>query len=422
MPPNRPRQVVILAGGRGRRLRALTDRIPKPMVPFHGQPFLTYLLQMLQRQGFERVLLLLGYRGRAIEEEYGSGKKLGLSIEYSLTSPENETGRRLALVYDRLDPCFLLVYCDNYWPMQFQTMWERYLAAGLPAMTTVYSNRDGYSKSNVRLDERGYVVAYDRYRKQPGLSGVEIGFAILNKDILRLLPRGNPVFQIEVYSRLIRKRQLLAYSTDHRYYSVGSLDRLTLTDAFLAPQRAVILDRDGVLNRKLRRAYYVTHWKQFKWIAKSREALRLLKQAGYRLILVTNQAGVARGFMTQLDLDMIHQQMQNDLRRFDAAIDKIYVCAHGWNDNCRCRKPNPELLFQAQKDFHLDLTRTPFVGDNERDMEAGRRAGCPAFWVSPRHNLYEWTRKFLIATMRTRDRLLGSAPIGWPKPPSSHER
>lgn len=403
----RPTQAVILAGGRGRRLRALTDRIPKPMVSFHGKPFIAYLLERLRDQGFERVLLLLGYRGRVIQDEFGNGKGHGLAIEYSLTSPENETGRRLGLVYDRLDERFMLLYCDNYWPMQFDSMWERYQASGLPAMTTVYANSDQYTRSNVRLDEEGHVAAYDRYRKQPGLQGVEIGYALLKKEILHLLPKGgNPVFQTEVYSRLIAKRQLLAYPTEHRYYSVGSLERLVLTDAFLLPQRAVILDRDGVLNQKPRKARYVRKWNEFKWLPKSIEALSLLKKAGYRLIVVTNQAGVARGQMTHADLQTIHECMQNDLRRQDSAVDGIYACTHGWDDGCACRKPNPGLLYKAQRDFHLDLTRTPFVGDNESDMAAGQSAGCPTFLVGPRRPLYKWAQSFLLASMRGKNSVL----------------
>src|SRR6266540_1468094 len=89
---------------------------------------------------------------------------------------------------DQLDPCFLLLYCDNYWPMRFKEMWSRFAAADVPAMVTVYSNRDGYSRDSVRLDEDGFVRVFDRSRKTPGLQGIEISYALLKRSVLELLP------------------------------------------------------------------------------------------------------------------------------------------------------------------------------------------------------------------------------------------
>src|SRR5882757_4733148 len=94
----KPKQAVILAGGRGERLAPLTNTIPKPMVPFHGKPFLQYLLEYLKNEGFERVLLLLGYLPETVVEYFGDGSKFGIQIEYSITEVKNETGPRLSAV------------------------------------------------------------------------------------------------------------------------------------------------------------------------------------------------------------------------------------------------------------------------------------------------------------------------------------
>ena len=134
------------------------------------------------------------------------------------------------------------MYCDNYWPMQMNKMWERYIRADVPAMITVYRNMDGYTTNSVRVDEKGYVIDYDKSRTHPDLQGVEISYAILKKSVLDLLPEDNVLFETAVYPQLAAQHQLAAYVTDHRYYSVGSLKRLPLTEAFLARQPAVILD------------------------------------------------------------------------------------------------------------------------------------------------------------------------------------
>ena len=124
---SKPSQAVILAGGRGSRLRPLTDTMPKPMLPFHGKPFLEYLVEHLKEQGFEKVLLLLGYLPEVIMDHFGDGGSFGLRVEYSVTDVEDDTGRRLQLAAAKVDPCFLLMYGDNYWPMRIDSMWNQFI-------------------------------------------------------------------------------------------------------------------------------------------------------------------------------------------------------------------------------------------------------------------------------------------------------
>jgi histidinol-phosphate phosphatase family protein len=389
-----PRQAVILAGGRGTRMRPLTDTRPKPMVELHGKPFLEHLVEMLREQGIARVLLLLGYLPEAIQDHFGDGERWGVEIEYSISGPDDLTVSRLQLARERIEQTFLLMYCDNYWPMQLDRMWDRYRALGAPAMVTVYRNADGYrpGKDTMAIDADGFVTAFDRERATPGLQGVEIGYAILDAGLLELLPERDALVEHALYPQLAARRQLAAYLTDHRYYSVGSLERLAATERFLARRPAVILDRDGVLNRRPPRAQYVTRPEDFAWLPGAREALALLRDAGYRVLVVTNQAGIARGHMTAADLEAVHARM---LGEAGGAIERVYHCPHDWDEGCACRKPAPGMLLQAQRDFELDLTRTPFIGDDERDREAAEAAGCPSILVSERVSLLDAVRELV---------------------------
>ena len=387
----RPTQAVILAGGRGTRMRPLTNARPKPMVEFHGRPFLEYLIELLRGQGFERVLLLLGYLPEVIEDHFGDGRRFGVEIDYSRSAPDDLTVSRIQLVRERIEATFLLMYCDNYWPMRIDRMWERYRALGAPAMVTVYSNKDGYrpGKDSVRVDERGFVEVFDRKRTTPGLGGVEISYAILQRSVLELLPERDELVEQALYPRLAERRELAAYVTDHRYYSVGSLERLATAERFLARRPAVILDRDGVLNRRPPQARYVTRPEQFEWLPGALKALALLHDAGFRAIVVSNQAGVARGAMTRPDLDAVNERMRREAAAAGGAIEAVYCCTHDWDAGCECRKPAPGMLFQAQRDFDLDLTRTPFIGDDARDRQAADAAGCPSVLVADDHTLLD---------------------------------
>lgn len=390
-----PRQAVILAGGRGTRLRPVTNDRPKPMAPILGRPFLEYQIEQLREQGFDRILLLLGYLSAVVQDYFGDGRRWGVQIEYSITAPDDLTSSRIAHARQLIDPCFLLLYCDNYWPMQIDTMWRRFCDAAKPAMITAYANKDGYSRGNVIVDRDGGVQVFDRARTLPGLTGVEISYAIVTDRALDLLPARDALFEEAIYTPLAEQGRLAAFVTEHRYYSIGSLERLSATETFFRREPAIILDRDGVLNRRPPRANYVRSWREWEWLPGALEALRLLNRAGYRVLVASNQPGVSRGAMTRGALEAIHAQMKHDALAAGGRIDRIYYCPHGWDEGCDCRKPKPGMLLQAQKDFCLDLTRVCFVGDDERDAEAAKAAGCPFMSVTGSRSLLDIVRDLL---------------------------
>jgi histidinol-phosphate phosphatase family protein len=111
-------------------------------------------------------------------------------------------------------------------------------------------------------------------------------------------------------------------------------------------------------------------------LPQAQAALRLLRENDFQVIVVSNQAGLARGAMTESDLSDIHARMKQEVHETGGEIAAIYYCPHDWDSGCECRKPRPGMLFRAQREFHLDLSRTTFIGDDERDGEAAEAAGC----------------------------------------------
>ncbi|MBI4357227.1 MAG: D-glycero-beta-D-manno-heptose 1,7-bisphosphate 7-phosphatase [Gammaproteobacteria bacterium] len=138
--------------------------------------------------------------------------------------------------------------------------------------------------------------------------------------------------------------------------------------------KAILLDRDGVINEEI--PGYVRTSSQWVPIPGSMDALKRLKEAGFLVIVITNQGGIGRGLYTEADLALIHQAMCMRVDEAGGRIDKILYCPHHPEEECVCRKPNPSLLYEAAALFHLDLSRTHFVGDSLRDVEAAKTAGC----------------------------------------------
>ena len=140
--------------------------------------------------------------------------------------------------------------------------------------------------------------------------------------------------------------------------------------------RAVFLDRDGVINRRAPEGAYITRWEDMYFLPDVVQAIALLNRSDFRVIVASNQRCVAKGLITAADLELIHQRMCDTMTRSGAIIDAVYYCPHEKLPACNCRKPAPGLLLNAAREHGIDLTASWMVGDSEIDVEAGRRAGC----------------------------------------------
>jgi len=367
------------------------------MIRFHGKPFLEYIIERLKENGVEEVVLLLGYLPNAIVDYFKNGEDFGIKIKYSIGEIEDKTGTRIRNAKKLLDNYFMLLYCDNLLPIDFIKYFDFYKNIKSSASVIVYTNKDGFSKNNIKIDENGYVINYDKERNEKDLTGVDIGFFILEKEkIFSLMPKDNFSFEKVVLPSLIKRNDLSAFLTDQRYYSIGNLDRLKITEEFLMPKKVVFLDRDGVINKKPPKADYVKSWDEFEFLPGVLEGIKILTENNYQIYIISNQAGIARGMMTEKDLEDIHNKMINEIKKHSGKINDIYYCPHGWDEGCECRKPKPGMFYQASREHHLDLTKSIFIGDDERDNLAGDAADVKTILISPKDNFLEIIQSKII--------------------------
>ena len=139
---------------------------------------------------------------------------------------------------------------------------------------------------------------------------------------------------------------------------------------------AIFLDRDGVLVEDMGYHHKI---KDFKLIPNAAEGLKLLKK--YKLIIVTNQSGIGRGFYTMKDFENFNNHLIRELKKNNINIEKTYVCPHKPEDSCECRKPKTKLIKDAEKKFGIDLKKSFAVGDKKSDIEMGKNAGCRTILV-----------------------------------------
>jgi D-glycero-D-manno-heptose 1,7-bisphosphate phosphatase len=225
---------------------------------------------------------------------------------------------------------------------------------------------------------------------------VNAGLHIISTTLLSRPPPGVRVdLDRDVLKPAIGTRRIFAYPTPEYIKDMGTPERYRQVESDLRAglvgaknlahkQRAIFLDRDGTLNQS---DGFITTPEQLVLIDGAAQAVRRINSAGYLAILVTNQPVIARGDVTLEGLAEIHAKLETDLGQEGAYLDALYYCPHHpdrgfpgerveYKGDCECRKPKPGMLLAAAARFNIDLGSSWMVGDDSKDVEAGRAAGC----------------------------------------------
>ncbi len=372
-------QAVILCGGRGERLRPLTENLPKPMVIVNGRPFLQYLLEQLAENGINRFVLLTGYLGEKIVEYFGDGSSWGWSISYSNGPVEWPTTKRIHEALGQIDERFLLLYSDNFAQLRLSEL-ARVNSDHNSAMTLSVVRK---SPGNVQLGVNSSVAKYDLSRSESDAAFVEIGYSLISKSkMMTCLDEHMHENFSSVIQSLTDSKQVSAVVVKTGYESISNPLRLSSTEAYLKHHKILLLDRDGTINVKPQRGEYVNSIVDFNWIESSRDALRILGERGFSFIIISNQAGVATGTTKLEDLNKINEYIRAEFLNLGLRLIEIYVCTDHWNSESEFRKPQPGMFFMAAKNHEFRLDRAIYVGDDERDALASRNAGCKCVLIS----------------------------------------
>ncbi len=214
--------VVILCGGLAKRMRPLTQDIPKSLIPIQGEPFIIHQLRLLQRQGIREVVLCVGYLGEQIKTLLGNGRDMGLQIRYSF---EGHTllGTAGAIINAKmqLPQRFFMLYGDSYLPCDFKKVAEHFTASGKLALMTVYHNQDRFDSSNV-VFENQHILTYDKLNKTADMQHIDYGLSCFDKSIFDAYTPGVVMDLAELYVRLIKQNQLAGFEVCERFYEIGS--------------------------------------------------------------------------------------------------------------------------------------------------------------------------------------------------------
>jgi mannose-1-phosphate guanylyltransferase/phosphomannomutase len=399
-------ELVVLAGGKGTRL-GRTDA-PKPMVPIAGKPVLQWIVEWAVRSGMANITLVCHHQSDMIAAWFGDGARFGARIRYVVEQTPMGTAGALLALRGQMADRFMVVFADLV--LDFDA--ERMIAfdAAAPALATimVHPNNHPYDSDLVEVANGDGVVT--AMHGKPHDSGayyqnlVNAGAFILDPSILAHIPLDTPCdFGRDLFPKLVREgRRVRAYHTFEYISDMGTPDRLARIERDLVSgvvgrrhrrhqQRAIFLDRDGVLNIDDSPVVSAADLRLFPGAA---AGVRTINESGYLAVVITNQPGLAKGFLTERDLVDVHRKLEWELAREGAFLDALYYCPHhperGFagevaelKRECDCRKPAPGMLFRASADLNIDLSASWMIGDRQVDVQAAGAAGVRSLLVRP---------------------------------------
>jgi len=236
-------QCVILAGGLGTRMRPLTDKIPKTLLPVCGRPFAHHQLHWLAAQGVTEVVYCVGHKGQLIQEYWDHEQLPIRSIRY-VDEGDHLRGTggaiRLALEHGVLEESFLVIYGDSFLPVEFAPIWQAFQSSGKPALMTVLRNEGRWDRSNV-IYENGRVVLYDK-TANAAMHYIDYGLSAFQRDLFENIP--HKVFDLStLFHDLSLLVNLAGFEVDQRFYEIGSPGGLDDLEQYLAAGAPVVRGR-----------------------------------------------------------------------------------------------------------------------------------------------------------------------------------
>jgi D-glycero-D-manno-heptose 1,7-bisphosphate phosphatase len=388
-----PTQAVYLAAGEGTRLGSLTATTPKPLLPVSGKPFLDYLLEDAKRFGITHVVILVGHLGEHIQNRYeGKENQCGLKITCIAEDIRSDTGI-LSYARDVLDEEFFVLNADSFFDFNMLDLALSPNDSDWVVKMALREVPDGSRSGAVLLDASGTVTDF-KERGEAKKTLINAGVYVMRKSVLEYLPSVPYSLEKQVFPALVREGRLRAKPYEGYFIDIGTPEdyERAQTEFVTATTRpAVFFDRDGVLNEnrsytRRQGGYHAWVPDDFAWREGAIDAVKYANDNNHLTFVVTNQAGIARGYYTESDVETLHAYMQETLRAHGAHIDGFYFCPHVPETDspdsrrdlvrmCDCRKPAPGLLTKAFSEWPIDRTKSFLVGDTTSDTDAANAAG-----------------------------------------------
>ncbi|MEQ8744319.1 HAD-IIIA family hydrolase [Parasphingorhabdus sp.] len=382
------RQAVILVGGLGTRLGALANVTPKPLLKVAGQPFLDHLLWNLERFGIEEIILAASHLSKRVEEFIAARVSNESNVMIRVEDKPLGTGGAVRNCLDLLDNHFLLLNGDTLFDVNYLALVEDMIADNAKVSMALRHVDDTGRYGAVSMVAGSVRDFTEKTSRGPGL--ISAGVYCIARDAIADLPANEFIsLENDVLPKLVADGAVSGIELEGYFIDIGLPETLARADSELAKWRSrpiAFLDRDGVINED---TGYVHLPEQTVFLKGAAKAIRRLNEAGYLVVLITNQAGIARGYYSEQDFHNFMRWYRTQLSYQGAHFDDVLFCPFHPTEgrgkylkDTYCRKPNPGMVLDGLRKWPHKLEGCFLVGDQDTDIEAARRAGIPGHLFS----------------------------------------
>lgn len=382
-------QAVLLVGGQGTRLRSMGFDCPKPMVEIGGRPFLEHVIRHLSRYSIRRIVLVAGYKGEIVADRYHGKSLYDVELTVIVEPRPLGTAGALAFAVEHLDEFFVMSNGDSLFDADLSTLLGQALKSGSNGRLLLSEVEDASRYGTVHVGQDGIVQAFLEKRPNSGRQMINSGVCLFRREAILGENIEFPAsIEADVFPSWVASGNLEACVGEGYFIDIGLPESYgqasaELVDAISRP--AAFLDRDGVINVDNGYTHTV---EDLVFTPTAIDGIRALNRGGYYVIVVSNQAGVARGYYDEAAVHRFHAVMNAELIRHGAHIDAFYFCPYHpdavierYKADHSHRKPNPGMIEDAFNDWPITRAGSFLIGDKASDVDAARNVGIPGTLV-----------------------------------------
>ena len=391
--------IVILVGGRGSRINKFTTKTPKPLIKIGSRPFLDQLICKLIKYNFKKIYLLCSYKKEIFFNKYHKKKIHNSQIICIDEGQQKDTGGALYKLRNKIKNNFILMNGDTCFDIDLNNILSMKMnkIIGVVALTLSENLINNNKINNIKLNNNNEI----RFTKNKSkLSNG--GIYLFKKEIFRYVKNQKQSLENEILFKLINKKKIKGILFTERLIDIGSYKKLNLLQkqSELLKNKAFFLDRDGVINKD---DGYILKFSQFKILPGVKQAIHLLNKKKFIVIILTNQAAIGKGLITEKELKKIHSKMVNKIKNYkNTVINDIFYAPYykkskiiKYRKNFKDRKPNIGMFTKAINKWNIDPKKSYFIGDKNTDKEASNQA-LVKFYYKKKISLYKQIKSILL--------------------------
>ena len=374
--------LVILAGGKGSRLKGLTRNTPKPLLKINKISFLQYLINYYSKYDFEKIYILAGYKGSKIKRQFHNKIFNLIPIECFIEKKKMDTAGALYILKNKINNNFVLINGDSFFDYDIKNIIKSSLNSKIGQMLLI---KNFSYKSNSKLSKLGINNQSEVFFKKNHFL-MNSGVYFFKKKFLNLIKNEPRSLETDILPKLISNRKISGVYASGYFIDIGTKKNLDIAkkefkNRFLKP--AIFLDRDGVINKDTGHVHKISQLIYRKNIFKA-----LNKLNNFYIFVVTNQAGIAKGYYNEKDFIRFQKKIKEDFINKKIYFNDVKYCPHHpegrikkYKIKCKCRKPENGMFLEIMKNWPINIKKSLMIGDKPSDLYAVKKLNIPFQFV-----------------------------------------